>query len=103
MEIWIFSCRYCGYVPQFKYDVAQTFGSHTHKLLTSNDPKVESSGNPVLCEIFPSASSLPSATNVDFTTSPVYQNISRSWGDQKYVPHMVPGYAGIIQPFCGSD
>lgn len=74
--------------------MGQTFGSHTHKLMTSDDPKVASSGNPVLCDIFPGPSSLPSATNVDFTTSPVYNSTQRSWGDQKYVPHMVPGYAG---------
>ncbi len=87
-------------MPQFKYDVAQTFGIHTHKLLTSTDPKVASSGNPVLCEIFPSPSSLPSATNVDFTDSPIYKNTNRSWGDQKYLPHMVPGYAGKLTTNC---
>lgn len=89
------SCRYCGFLPQFKYDIGQTFGSHTHKLLTTSDPKVAASGNSVLCEIFPSHTSLPATKNVDFTDSPVYKNNTRSWGDQKYLPHMVPGYAGM--------
>lgn len=83
---------YAGYVPQFKYDVGQTFGIHTHKLLTSTDPKVASSGNSVLCDIFPS----PTSSVVEFSDSPIYSNTMRSWGDQKYLPHMVPGYAGFI-------
>lgn len=74
--------------------MGQTFGHHTHKLMTSNDHKVASSGNPVLCDIFPGPSSLAASTNQNFTGSPVYDNTTRSWGDQKYVAHMVPGYSG---------
>ena len=38
--------RYGGYVTQLKYQLGDTFGIHTHKLLT--DPNVVCSGNSVL-------------------------------------------------------
>ena len=90
-----YACRYCGYVPQFKYQIGETFGSHTHKLLTSQDPKVASSNNPVLSDTVPSLN-LPLKTAEDFFNSPVYRRRTRSWGDQKYTPQMVPGYTGYI-------
>ena len=80
-------------MPQFKYDMGERFGIHTHKLLTTTDPKVASSGNPVLCDIYPSSASLPADTTQVFQDS-IYDKTSRSWGDQKFVAHMVPGYAG---------
>ena len=83
-------------MPQFRYDMGETFGKHTHRLLTSTDPKVASSGNSVLCDIFPSPTSQSAPTNQEFYESPVYDNTTRSWGDQKYVAHMVPGYAGKL-------
>ena len=47
---------YCGYVPQFKYKLGETFGWHTHKLLT--DQSVASSGVPILANTsFPSVPS----------------------------------------------
>ena len=91
--------RYCGYVPQFKYQIGATFGSHTHHLLTSTDPQVAASGHPVLSETVP-PSSHPPKTAEDFFNSTVYQNRTRSWGDQKYVPQMVPGYTGESLPLC---
>lgn len=78
-------------MPQFKYQIGATFGSHTHDLLTSSE--VAASGNPVLSDTLP-ATSHPPKTAEDFFNSPVYQNRTRSWGDQKYVPQMVPGYTG---------
>lgn len=84
-------CRYCGYVPQFKYQIGETFGSHTHKLLI--DPKVASSGSPVLGDTQPS----PNKTREEEElSSPAYCSRTRSWGDQKYVPQMVPGYTGRL-------
>ena len=87
-------------MPQFKYDVGETFGLRTHRLLTSTDPKVASSGNSVLCDIYPGPSSLPAETNQEFSSSPIYTNTTRSWGDQKYKAHMVPGYAGRCVCVC---
>jgi len=75
-------------VPQFKYQIGETFGCHTHKLLT--DPEVASSGNPVIGDTQPA----PNKTKEDFFSSPVYCSRTRSWGDQKYAPQMVPGYTG---------
>ena len=90
----IVSLSYCGYVPQFKYQIGETFGSHTHMLLTSTeDPKVASSGNPLLSETIVSQKP-PPKTAEDFFNSSVYKNRIRSWGDQKYSPQMVPGYTG---------
>lgn len=88
-------CRYCGYIPQFKYQSGSTFGSHTHSLLTSTDPIVASSGHPLLSDTMPS---LPRAhANNDQSSPPLYQTRTRSWGDQKYVTQMVPGYTGACK------
>ena len=78
-------------MPQFKYKIGETFGSHTHKLLT--DPAVPSSGNPVLSDAQPPLAP-PPKTQEDFFRSPVYSSRTRSWGDQKLVPQMIPGYTG---------
>lgn len=87
---------YAGYVPQFKYGIGKTFGSHTHKLLSSSDPIVASSGNSVLGEILPPRPhSLSSRAAASSTTSGL-RNRTRSLGDQKYVTQMVPGYTGYI-------
>ena len=92
-------CRYCGYVPQFKYQIGETFGTHTHKLLS--DPQVLSSGNPVLSDTLPSAVA-PPKTKEDFFSNPAYQSHTRSLGDQKYVPQMVPGYTGTLLLYTAS-
>lgn len=85
--------RYCGYVPQFKYQIGQTFGNHTHQLLT--DPQVPSSSRPVLSDTSPQRPPpLSAKTKEDFFASPLYQQRQRSLGDQKYVAQMVPGYTG---------
>ena len=87
--------RYCGYVPQFKYQIGQTFGNHTHQLLT--DPRVPSSSRPVLSDTSPPARATALAkTKEDFFSSPVYQQRQGSLGDQKYVAQMVPGYTGKL-------
>lgn len=81
---------YCGYVPQFKYKLGETFGWHTHKLLT--DKSVASSGQPVLADTNPSLPP-PPKTQEDFFKSALSRR-TRSWGNQKYAPQMVPGYTG---------
>lgn len=83
---------YCGYVPQFKYRIGDTFGNITHRLLT--DTKVPSSGNPVLSDTY-STYPPPAKTQEDFLKSDVYSR-ARSWGSQKYTAQMVPGYTGYI-------
>ena len=96
--LYLHSHRYCGYVPQFKYQIGQTFGNHTHELLT--DPQVPSSSRPVLSDTSPGGQQ-PSLckTKEDFFASPVYQQRQRSLGDQKYVAQMVPGYTGELLQF----
>lgn len=87
---------YCGYVPQLKYKLGETFGGHTHKLLT--DSSVATSGVSLLADITPSAAPDPSLrpkTSEDFFSSALASR-TRSWGDQKYVPQMVPGYTGKV-------
>ena len=78
-------------MPQFKYNVGKTFGCHTHELLTSTEPQVASSGNLVLSSIEPDQGS---KGGQDTYGQPIYHGRSRSWGDYKYVPEMVPGYTG---------
>ena len=91
---------YCGYVPQFKYKLGETFGWHTHKLLT--DQSVASSGVPILANTsFPSVPSTRPRTKEDFFKSALGSR-TRSWGDQKYAPQMVPGYTGLFFTFTNS-
>ena len=78
-------------MPQIKYKVGKTFGCHTHELLTSAEPEVASSGQLVLSSIEPDRSS---KSGKESFTQPIYHGRSRSWGDYKYVPEMVPGYTG---------
>lgn len=72
--------------------MGETFGSHTHKLLA--DPAVASSGSPVLSDTNPPEAP-PTKTQEDLFNSAVYKSRTRSWGDQKYAPQMVPGYTGV--------
>ena len=53
------------------------------------------SNNPILSDTVPTLD-LPPKTAEDFFNSPVYRRRTRSWGDQKYTPQMVPGYTGYI-------
>lgn len=78
---------YCGYVPQYKYQIGRTYGGHTHALLT--DPAIPSSGNSVLGDTYPPTKHLQHTENATLTRT-------GSWGDQKYSTVMVPGYSGCI-------
>ncbi|XP_070531586.1 ciliary microtubule inner protein 2B-like [Ptychodera flava] len=81
---------YCGFCPQFKYQIGETFGKTTSRLLTN--PGVASSGRPVLAETYPRPST---EFEVDQRVELV-RTRTQSWGDQKLVTNMVPGYTGYI-------
>lgn len=64
----------------------------THEILT--DKAVPRSINPVLGDT-QAAAPPPAKTKDDFAKSGVYDR-SHSWGTQKYVAQMVPGYTGEL-------
>ncbi|KAK3591457.1 hypothetical protein CHS0354_033458 [Potamilus streckersoni] len=81
---------YGGFCPQFKYKIGETFGKTTSSLL--RDENVASSGKLVLADIRPR--SVP-ADHVDHTEA-LLRSRTHSWGDQKLVENMIPGYTGFI-------
>lgn len=82
--------RYGGFCPQFKYQIGETFGKTTNKIL--QDSTISSSGRLVLASIG------SSKTNEDDTDPKLKLLKARtnSWGDQKLVEKMVPGYTGTV-------
>ncbi|KAL5012355.1 hypothetical protein ScPMuIL_010906 [Solemya velum] len=84
------SRSYGGFCPQFKYQIGETFGKTTNKIL--QDSTISSSGRLVLASIG------SSKTNEDDTDPKLKLLKARtnSWGDQKLVEKMVPGYTGFI-------
>ncbi|XP_065829586.1 ciliary microtubule inner protein 2B-like [Oscarella lobularis] len=91
---------YCGYCPQFKYGIGTTFGSGTHELLIR--PGLARSGRSVLADTVP----IPPTSAPAQTESPsLLRTRTKSWGDQKLIENMVPGYTGYIpksQNYFGS-
>lgn len=90
---------YCGYCPQFKYEIGRTFGSTTHDLLSR--PDVAKSGWSVLAEMTAPIRQDGSGE----TRSGLIKTRTKSWGDQKLVEKMIPGYTGYIpkgQHYFGS-
>lgn len=81
--------RYGGYCPQFKYQIGQTFGKTTSRLL--EDPNVPSSGRLVLTEIYPGVTE---SDRLQEQRKHLLMTRTQSWGDQKLVNGMVPGYTG---------
>lgn len=81
---------YGGFCPQFKYKIGETFGKTTHKLL--KDDAVASSGELVLAEIRASSAPVPETD----PKSELLQSRTQSWGDQKLMEQMVPGYTGFV-------
>lgn len=77
--------RYGGFCPQFKYQIGETFGRTTCNLL--RNPGVASSGKLVLTDIRPIRPDSASK-------SKLLARRTQSWGDQKLVEKMVPGYTG---------
>jgi len=91
---------YGGFCPQFKYRIGQTFGKTTNQLLDSNE--VASSGKLVLAQIFPDEGAAGAAEQA---RTALLTSRDQSWGDQKLVETMVPGYTGFIprsQHFFGN-
>lgn len=78
---------YGGFCPQFKYQIGETFGRTTCNLL--RNPGVASSGKLVLTDIRPVRPDSASK-------SKLLARRTQSWGDQKLVEKMVPGYTGFI-------
>lgn len=85
--IWFyFFHRYCGYCPQFKYQIGDTFGRTTSQLLTTSS--VASSGKPVLSDITPQPRPPRDGRRALIATR------SLNLGDQKLCDKMVPNYTG---------
>lgn len=83
------SPSYRGYCPQFKYEIGRTFGSTTHDLLSR--PDIAKSGCGVLAETTASVRPVESSE----TRTALIRTRTKSWGDQKLVERMVPGYTGL--------
>ena len=69
----------------WKHRIGNTFGHMTHEILS--DKAVPRSSNPVLGDT-QAAAPPPAKTRIGL------QGRSHSWGTQKYVAPMVPGYTG---------
>jgi len=82
---------YGGFCPQFKYQIGDTFGKTTSKLL--RDDAVASSGKLVLSDI--RANSAPGPDCPD-PRAALLRSRTHSWGDQKLLEQMIPGYTGFI-------
>jgi len=80
---------YCGYCPQFKYKIKDTFGKSTHDLLTA--PGISRSKMPVLAPLEGRAEAESEKKKLNLVES---RGINL--GDQKYGVTMVPGYTGYI-------
>ena len=82
--------RYCGYCPQFKYKIKETFGKTTHALLTA--PGISRSARPVLAPL----EGLKEEIVKDETRKQkLIESRGKNLGDQKYGKQMVPGYTGM--------
>ena len=81
--------RYGGFCPQFQYQIGETFGRTTSRLLT--DSNVAKSGRPVLAEIEVDCkkSAADNAKRIN-----ALRTRQRSLGDQKLTDDMIPGYSG---------
>ncbi|XP_041368533.1 protein FAM166B-like [Gigantopelta aegis] len=82
---------YGGFCPQFQYQIGETFGRTTSRLLT--DHNVASSGRRVLADI--KIDPKRCATTMDEGTQS-QRTRQRSLGDQKLMDNMIPGYSGYI-------
>lgn len=80
---------YCGYCPQFKYRINDTFGKTTHELLTA--PDISRSKNAVLAPIEGRSEAESERKKVG-----LIESRGINLGDQKYGMTMVPGYTGYI-------
>ena len=83
------SFSYCGYCPQFKYKIKDTFGKTTHDLLT--EPGISRSTRPVLLHL---ENEYLKKKRMDVEKQHLVRSRGRSIGEQKYGSIMVPGYTG---------
>eukprot|EP00057_Strongylocentrotus_purpuratus_P012709 XP_011667183.1 PREDICTED: protein FAM166B-like [Strongylocentrotus purpuratus] len=84
---------YCGFCPQFKFQIGETFGRTTTRLL--KDPSVPKSQRTVLANIKPISPGYPDR-NTPAGRELLFQSRKTSFGDQKFTEQMVPGYTGYI-------
>ncbi|ESP04526.1 hypothetical protein LOTGIDRAFT_237357 [Lottia gigantea] len=82
---------YGGFCPQFKYQIGQTFGRTTRRLL--QDEEVPTSGRLVLSEI---RRPIDQDNQEEMKKADLFRSRGRSLGDQKLTEKMVPGYTGFI-------
>ena len=82
--------RYGGFCPQFKYQIGETFGKTTSKLL--RDDAVASSGSLVLASIRANSAPVPPLD----PREALLRSRTHSWGDQKLMEQMIPGYTGLL-------
>ncbi|KAK6195320.1 hypothetical protein SNE40_000777 [Patella caerulea] len=82
---------YGGYCPQFKYQIGQTFGRTTRRLLQDDD--VSTSGRLVLSEI---RRPLNQVDEKDVQQADLFRTRAKSSGEQILTEKMVPGYTGFI-------
>lgn len=80
---------YCGYCPQFKYKINDTFGKATHDLLTA--PGISRSKMPVLAPL-----EGRKEMDIEKRKLSLIESRGENLGDQKYGVQMVPGYTGYI-------
>ncbi|XP_071481424.1 ciliary microtubule inner protein 2B-like [Diadema antillarum] len=93
---------YCGFCPQFKFQIGETFGRTTTRLLT--DPKVPKSDRTLLSDLKPPKPGYPDR-EISAGRPALLQSRKASFGDQKFTEQMVPGYTGYIpksQHFYGN-
>jgi hypothetical protein len=81
-----------GFCPQRRYQVGETFGRTTSRLLT--DETVASSGRLILATTDPALGK--SVQNFRDKRTDIVRARQTSWGDQKFTEHMIPGYTGFV-------
>lgn len=95
------SNSYSGYCPQFKYEIGKTYGASTHDILVS--PKINRSQQSVLAKTLPSEevtkTSTGWTTSQEVKTKKIVDSRQQSFGNQKYVHRMTPGYTGFFIKF----
>ncbi|XP_064649022.1 ciliary microtubule inner protein 2B-like [Lineus longissimus] len=87
---------YGGFCPQFKFQIGETFGRTTSRLL--KDPKVVSSGQLVLADNrFGGPHTSLGEPNINYGEKvSLIKRRTQNYGSQKLKETMVPGYTGFI-------
>ena len=82
---------YCGYYSQLPFQIGETYGTTTYRLLTDSD--VAKSGRAVLIDL---NARLQPDKKTENEKAQWIRRRNKSWGDKKLNDHMVPGYTGYI-------